>query len=106
MSNGLLGKVVSVDSVITPVYTVPANVQFSTVSIRLLNTATTDASVDVFVSTSANPSLVDKIESGVIIPMNSGVYEETCFLMSPGETLSFKANNSLVVARAYGLEQL
>jgi len=106
MANGLLGKALSVNGVITPVYTVPANAQFSTVSIRLLNTATVDASVDVYVSKSSAPTLVDEIESGLIIPMNGGVYEETCFLMSPGEIISFKANNSLVVARAYGLEQL
>ena len=106
MAYGLLGKAVSVqaDTPVT-VYTVPTSgVDFTTASISFCNTASSDALVSLYYSTSATASLEDTIESHAVIPP-TGILTRTCSLLSPGERVIFVASIPDVVCRVEGLEK-
>ena len=106
MSDGVLGKAMTVAGQNTTVYTVPSDARFSTASICLVNLDTTEATVRVSIGTSATPGDTDFIEYDAKLPPNGGILERSCVVCSPNENVIVKSNNSRVACRVYGLEQL
>jgi hypothetical protein len=106
MANGLLGKdVVAVGEKSNP-YTVPANVEFTTFSINILNTNTVPANVKVAIGNSAIPAIGDYIEHSSSIDPNGGILERTCMIASSNEKVIVESDVGGVVVRVYGLEKL
>ena len=103
MSNGLLAKAVSVSGTYVEIYQVPNNLDFMTVNLNILNTAGTDADVEVHVSLSSSPVLVDSLDLATL--GSKEVLERNCIILSPGERVFFKSSNSATVARLSGLSQ-
>jgi len=106
MSNGVLGKAMTVANNDVVVYTVPATVDFATVSINLVNQDTVDATVKISIGTTVIPGPVDYIDFNSVLPANGGGLERTCFLVSAGENVIVRADTSNVSVRVYGLEKL
>jgi len=103
-AKGLLGKAVSVANTPVVVYEVPANIQFCTLSLALLNVGTTSAKVRLAVSSSTTPSQAEWLEYDPTIPA-SGVLERTCIVVSPGEKVVLIGENNNFALRVFGLEQ-
>lgn len=107
MSNGLLGKAMSVAGSQVQGYAAPAGIQFATININCLNTdPVNEANVSIAITTSGAPSAADYIDKASIIPANGGVLERNCIIVSPNEKVYVKSDNSLVAIRVSGLEQL
>lgn len=106
MANGLLGKGITAANVILTPYTVPTDLKFATVSLHLLNTGNSEASVKVYLTTnSGTPNVGDAIEYEAKLPAKGGLLERGCLLLSPGERVVVMSNTAGVVARVSGLEQ-
>jgi hypothetical protein len=105
MANGVLGKSMSSADTNVTVYTAPANTDFATVTISLVNLAAIEVLVDVAIGTSVVPALGDHIEYKTIIPPNGGILERSCMLMSANENVTVKAASSNVAIRVVGLEK-
>lgn len=106
MANGVLGKTMSVAGTEVIAYTAPANLDFATISINLVNQAAADASVKIAVTTSASASPGDYIDFNAVLPADGGGLERTCIVVSPGENVIIESDNSNVAVRVYGLEKL
>jgi hypothetical protein len=106
MSNGVLGKSMSVANTDVVVYTVPVTAEFATVSIQAVNTGVLDATVRVAIGTSPTPSIGDYIEYDTIIPANGGGLNITCMLCSTTENVIVRANTNDIAIRVFGLEKL
>jgi hypothetical protein len=105
MSNGLLGKSLSIAGEFVKVYQVPVGVDFATVTAAIINTGSSIAIVDTAISSSTIPGQIDHIGWNDEITADGGSLEYTCYLMSPGESLFVRADSSQVIIRAYGLEK-
>lgn len=105
MANGFLGKGTTTANTNAKIYTVPSNVQFSTVNIGVVNRGSVPATLRVAISTVDNPTASDYIEYGLILEENGGGYERSCLLMSPGERVLVWSDSSDVSVRVHGLEQ-
>lgn len=107
MANGLLGKAVSVANQFVQAYQVPATgVEFATVSIHVLNKEASIAQVDIAVGVSATPADVDYVSFKDELVAGGGVVEHNCFIMSPGERVLVRSDNSRTIIRVHGLEKL
>ena len=107
MSNGVLGKTMTVANGQVIAYTVPSAAEFATVSVNLVNTnATTDVAVKVAITTSATPSRSDYIDYGTILKAGGGILERTCIVVSPGENVIVESDSGDVAVRVYGLEKI
>ncbi len=106
MSNGVLGKSMTVANTVVTLYTVPVTVDFATVSINLVNQDVVDATVKIAIGTSATPGIVDYIDFNAVLPANGGGLERTCFVVSAGENIFVESNTNNVSVRVYGLEKL
>lgn len=107
MSNGALGKTMTVAARQVIPYTVPSAAEFATISINLVNTnATTDAKVKVAITTSATPSKSDYVDYGTVLAADGGVLERTCIVVSPGENVIIESDSGDVAVRVYGLEKI
>jgi hypothetical protein len=90
----------------TTVYTVPGSVSFATVSVNILNPTTTEASINLYyTSTPANPGAADGIEHGAKIPANGGSLLRTCEVLGPGESVVVSSDVAGIVVRVSGLEK-
>lgn len=105
MANGLLAKVALVANTQTEVYQITSTVQFATVSVYVLNTSGTTVSVDIWASTSASPSLADKIVHSTEIPANGGEMAIDCRLFSASEKVFIQVSGSGCIVRVEGLEK-
>lgn len=109
MASGLLGKAVLVANVPTLVYTVPANVEFVTLNINVVNTSTTPgdtALVKVAVSSLNVPNREDYIEYGVNLTANGGVLERTGVICSANEKIIITSTVANVTVRVNGIEEM
>ena len=104
--NSLMVKKVSVANTEVTVYTVPSNKQFSNVSVNLVNTGSSPATIKMGVTTGSSLSAVDYLEYGATLSENGGRLRRTNILMSPNEKLIVKASTDTVGIRAFGLEQV
>lgn len=105
MANGLLGKAVSQNNNNVTVYTVPVDVEFATVTVMIVNTGGTIATVDTYVTTETNPTNVDLVGYQDELPINGGSVEYTCLVIGTGEKIIVNANNDQCVIRVHGLEK-
>lgn len=106
MANGLLGKAMAIANNYVKVYEVPSTgVAFSTASYNALNMDTTDVFLKVAITTSETPSPADFVDFNAKIPLNGGIVERSCMVLSPGEKMFFHASSSNVAIRVFGLEK-
>lgn len=106
MANGVLGKGMTQANSSVVLYTVPANMQFATITVSACNQdQTNDVSFSMAVTSAANATPADYIEFGAILPVKGGVLERTCLVLSPGEKVIVQASSSEVSVRVFGLEQ-
>jgi len=105
MANGFLGRAMSVANTNVKVYTVPAGVEFATVSIVACNTGAAPATLKVAVSLADTPAVVDHIEYGAALEANGGILQINCIILSAGEKLIVNASTATVAVRVHGLEQ-
>ena len=109
MASGLLGKAVLVANVPTIIYPVPANVEFVTLNINVVNTSVTigdTAKVNIAISTLNVPNREDYVEYGVALSSNGGVLERTGVICSPGEKIIITSTVSNVTVRINGIEEM
>ena len=106
MSNGLLGKALSIAGDNVTVYTVPPTVEFATVTLLVVNTGSVLAKVDSYITADPTPSAIDTIGTQDELTANGGSLEYSCLVMGPGEKLIVKADNAECVIRVHGLEKL
>lgn len=108
MTNGLLGKNISQAGQFVTIYEVPATgVEFATVSIHVLNKDANIGVVDVAICGTGVtvPTDTDYISFKDELVAEGGVVEHNCFLVSPGEKIMVRSNNSQTVTRVHGLEK-
>lgn len=105
MANGLLGKAVSQTGSDVTVYSVPANVEFATVTIMVTNTGGGIASVNTYVTSAANPTNSDVVGFQDELTAVGGSVEYSCMVLSSGEKVVINANNDQCVIRVHGLEK-
>ena len=105
--NGILGKMMTNALAAVSPYQVPANVDFTTVNIQMVNSdPIKSATVKVAICTTTAPAVMDYIETGAIIPANGGRLLMTCELMGPGERIVVESTSNNVAVRVTGLEKL
>lgn len=106
MSNGCLGKGVTVTSQAVKMYEVPSTgILFASVTVLLLNTGTDEATVKISASVQSQPSTADYIDVNMKLPGNGGSGERNCLVLGPGEKLFVEGNSPYVVVRVQGLEE-
>lgn len=88
----------------TSVYTVPSNCDYVELSVSVLNTNITDATVELALATTGTPNANEYIEKGSVIPANGGVLERTDIVCSPGEIVVVKSSQANVIVRVSGKE--
>ncbi len=106
MSNGVLGKAMSVANNPVTVYTIPNEAEFATITIHCLNMGTGNATVKVALTTSPSAGPADYIEHLAVIPANGGILERNCILAGPGEKVIIEADNANVAIRISGLVKI
>lgn len=104
MAKGLLGKTQLTANTNTVVYSIPLNIQFATISVKLTNTTTADVVVRLAASPNTTPASSDFMLYDVPLPAN-GVMDVACELYSPGEKIIAHASAVGVSVRVTGLEQ-
>lgn len=90
------------------VATLPANIEFATVTINLTNTAVAGSPVSlvkIALGTGANPAQADYIEGGAQIGPGS-VLNRTCELVGPNEKIWVFSDTADVTVRISGLTKL
>lgn len=105
--NGTLGKAVTAAGAPVTPYAAPAGILFATASIFLCNTnapGSTDAVVNIAITSDASPSTQDYIEYGAVIPAG-GILERTCMPMSPNDKVVVISTEAGIAVRVAGLEQ-
>ncbi len=107
MSNGLLGKAVSVANDWVVLYTAPAadTIEFATVNIHILNKDAAIANVDLAITALATPGEIDYIGFKDELVAEGGAVEYNCFVLSPGEKVMVRSNNAVTIGRVHGLEK-
>lgn len=106
MSNGALGKVLSVGGSYVEAYQVPASgVQFTTCFIYVLNLTGTPATIKVAASSSNTPSDYEHIQGDLSIDANGGTYEFPALILSPGEYVMVYSDVSGLAISVRGMEQ-
>ena len=88
----------------TVVYTAPDKCFYSEVTLNILNTDTTDITIQVAVSTDDTPDSNEYIEKGAIIPANGGILERTNLMLSPGERIVVRSTLGTTIVRVSGKE--
>lgn len=104
MANGRLGSGVSVANTNISIYTVPATVEFATITICIVNTGTEDATLKLSIGPSMIPELEDYIEYETILPAKA-MLERTCMVCSTNEQVIVNSSNNDLAVRIHGLEQ-
>lgn len=107
MSNGLLGKAVSVANDWVVLYTAPADtvIEFATVNMHILNKDGSIANVDLAITDAATPAEVDYIGFKDELVAQGGAVEYNCFVLSPGEKVMLRSDNAATIGRVHGLEK-
>ena len=105
MSNGLLGKAMSIAGSDVTVYTVPATAEFATVTLFVLNKGAEIASVNSYVTKDASPADIDLIGYMDELTAEGGTVEYSCVVLGPGEKVIVRASNAECVIRVHGLEK-
>ena len=106
MSNGLLGKAMSIAGNNVTVYTVPGGVEFATVTVMVINTGSEIAKVNSYVTADPAPANIDLIGIQDELTPNGGTLEYSCLVMGPGEKVMINADNGDCVIRVHGLEKV
>lgn len=106
MANGSLGKMLSQQSAVVVPYTAPANALFSTVTINLVNTGGTDATVRIAIGTGSTPAGDEYIEYGVVLAANGGTLVRSCQILSANDKIFVWCSANTVAIRVEGLEEL
>jgi hypothetical protein len=105
--NGLLGKAVSVANTYVTVYTAPVNagLDFSTVNVLFCSRDAGDTTARLARTTTGNvPALTDFVLYDVVIGAGQSL-EQTCIIMSPGESIVIYANNANLSTQVSGFEK-
>lgn len=106
MSNGLLGKQMTVASSYVTPYTVPASgTQYATIFVCAVNTGGTAANINVAVTASASPAASEVIAYPPL-EANGGTFEYPCLIINPGEKVMVYSDSNNVAVRVHGLEQV
>lgn len=105
MAAGRFGTSVLAANTAAVVYTAPLTSYFSEVDISVLNPATTDAVLEVALSTTDTAAEADYIEKGAIAFKAGGVIVRSGVKLSPGERVIVKSNVAGVVVRVAGVEK-
>ena len=106
MSNGLLGKAMSITGNNVTVYTVPGTAEFATVTVMVINTGSEIAKVNSYVTADASPANIDLIGIQDELSPNGGTLEYSCLVLAPGEKIIINADSAECVIRVHGLEKL
>lgn len=106
MSNGLLGKALSVANQPVTVATISSNATFATITVHVLNMDANDATVHVALTTNATATAIDYVEHNVIVPANGGSIDITCALASANEHVIVTSDKDGNAIRVTGLEQI
>jgi hypothetical protein len=104
--NGLLGKAVSATSKYVSVYTAPTNagLDFSTVNVLMCSTSDSDSTVRLARTVGDTPAATDFILYGVTIGSGQTL-EQTCIILSPGESILVYADNDKISTQVSGFEK-
>lgn len=105
MANGRLGSGVSVANTNVVIYTVPVTMEFATITICIVNTGTSDASLKLSLGTTNIPDLDDYIEYDTVLAPKD-MLERSCLVCSTGEKVIINSDSNDLVVRVHGLEQL
>lgn len=105
MSGGKLGGGVSVSNTDVLLYEVPGSVEFATCDLSVVNASGADASLSVYITTSASPGVGDLIEKDTIVPMN-GLYLRSCLCLSANERVMIRSDANDLVAQVRGIEKI
>lgn len=77
---------------------VPMNLTYASLNILVSNPKDTEVTVELWLSDSAQPAVVDMIEPGAVVPAK-GKLETFCRLVSPGEKIFVKTSVAGLVVR-------
>ena len=106
MTTAIFNKLVLSAATETPVGTIPSALVFATVTVNILNTANTPASINLaIVDGSGTPVPADYIDKGTIVPANGGVALRSCILVPAGSTIFATSDQAGTVVNVSGLGQ-
>ena len=105
MTKAVFAKTVLAANSMTKVGVIPANIEFATVTLNLLNTGANVAKAQIALSTSETPSPADFIDKGSLIPQQGGLLIRSCVLVPPGTNVFISVDQDDVVANLTGLCQ-
>lgn len=103
MASGKLGSATPSANTNTIVYTVPA-LKSAALNVAIVNRGSSDAVVNVAISTSGTPTSADYIEYGVTIPAN-GILERTAIVAGAGEHVVVHSSTADCSVRVHGCEE-
>ena len=85
------------------VYTVPADADFATITIRCTNIGPATGYVNVWIGDNPDaPTDLDYLEFETSLS-KGGHVENTCVVVSPGDTIYISSDLSTIITRVYGL---
>ncbi len=99
MSDGFLGKALSIANTPVIVYTTPTNVGYTNVSFNCVNVSSIPTVMSIAITPAGAATYGDYIEYEITIPAN-GVLERTCLLTNSGENIILIADSANVAMRA------
>ena len=102
MSNGRLAVAALTANVNNLIYTVIDNCLYAEINLQLVNTNTVDATLEVALSTTSTPNTEDYIEKGITILADGGTINVNGLILSPGEMIIVKVNQTGINARVSG----
>jgi hypothetical protein len=104
MSEGLLGKGLTVANTDKPFYTAPADIKYATISVLVANTGAAEITVTISVASTTAPGAADIVDTGVLLVPGASL-ERSCIVVSPNETVFVKGNTATGAVRIHGLEK-
>lgn len=104
MANGRLGVASLATTANTIIYTVPATCKYAELSVYVLNSQASDATIEIAIAQADTPTAGEYIEKGAIIPMSGGSLETTGHIASPGERIVVKSSITGLSVRVQGKE--
>lgn len=102
--NGKLGNGLTLANTNNIIYTVPANIEFSSLNINVVNTTNNPAKIRIAISNAVTYSLKDCIEYDSVLVAN-GVLERTGLICGAGEIITLYSDIAGIAARIHGLEE-
>lgn len=104
MAYGRLGVASLATTNNTTIYTVPVTCKYAEVSIYVLNSQASDATVEIAIALADTPVVGEYIEKGVIIPKSGGSLETSGHFASVGEKIVVKSSITGLDIRVQGKE--